>query len=840
MTTAIRFALRELRAGLSGFRILIACLALGVAAIAAVGMVRSGIENGLNREGASILGGDAEAEFTYRRANDMEMAWMTDISIDVSEVIEFRSMLVATVDGEKERSLTQIKAIDTAYPLYGTLRLASGQALSEALTPQNGVPAIVIEQIMADQLEIAVGDIVQLGTKDFMLADLIQYIPDGAGDGFGLGPRTIVYADDLDGSGLLGEGTLYSTKYRLALPPNTNLEALADEAKGQFEGSGVRWRDSTNAAPGVERFVSRLGSFLILVGLAGLATGGIGVSAAVRSYLERKVSVIATLRSLGAENAVIFQTYFIQIGILSIIGILIGLALGVGAPLLAEPIIAASLPFPVDLSIYPRPIFEAIVYGVLTAAIFTLWPLARAENIKAATLFRNMSNAGSFWPRWPYVVSIVVLIGALLTAAVLFTGSAQLTLWTAAGIFAALALLSATAYLVRLGARATKRLSQGRPRVRWALSAMGGTTEGAAAVILAIGLGLSVLAAMGQIDGNLRRAIAQDLPDVAPAYFFIDIQKSQMPAFRALLQSNDRVTKFDEAPMLRGVVSKINDQPALEVAPDHWVVRGDRGLTYAETLPDRYEIVEGDWWPADYDGPPLISFAKEEADEIGLVLGDTVTVNILGREITGTISNFRDVDFSTAGIGFVMTFNPAALSKAPHTFIATVYADPAAEAPLLRDIADAFPNITAIRIRDAIERVSSVLNSIASAVGYGAAATLLTGFLVLIGSAASSQHSRSFEAAVLKTLGATRGQILTSFALRAALMGAAAGAVAIGVGIAGGWAINTFVMEAEFALIWSNAVAVVVGGIIANLLANMGFALRALNAAPAHILRTRE
>jgi putative ABC transport system permease protein len=257
-------------------------------------------------------------------------------------------------------------------------------------------------------------------------------------------------------------------------------------------------------------------------------------------------------------------------------------------------------------------------------------------------------------------------------------------------------------------------------------------------------------------------------------------------------------------------------------------------------LPERYAVVDGEWWPADYDGPPLISFAKEEADEIGLTLGDTVTVNILGREITGTISNLRDVDFSTAGIGFVMTFNTAALSKAPHTFIATVYSDPDAEAQLLRDIADTFPNITAIRIRDAIERVSSVMGSIASAVAYGAGATLLTGFLVLIGSAASSQHNRNFEAAVLKTLGATRSQILVSFATRSALMGAAAGAVAIVVGVTGGWAINHFVMVADFTVIWSNALGVVFGGIFANLLANLGFAMRALNAAPAKILRTRE
>jgi len=485
-------------------------------------------------------------------------------------------------------------------------------------------------------------------------------------------------------------------------------------------------------------------------------------------------------------------------------------------------------------------VIEAVQYGGLTAALFTLWPLAQAENIRAAALFRDAAENAYTRPRLPYVVAILVLVAALLASASWFTGSTQLTLWTSGGVIGALILLALTATGIRWLARVLRRRSYNYARTRWAISAISGKNEGAAAIILAIGLGLSVLAAMGQIDGNLRQAIKNDLPEVAPSYFFVDIQKSQMSEFRQMMADTPQVSRYDAAPMLRAVVTQINGKPALEVAPDHWVVRGDRGITYAEKLPDRYAITAGEWWPENYEGPPQISFAKEEAEEIGLVLGDTVTVNILGRDITGTITSFRDVDFSTAGIGFVMTMNPAALQGAPHTFIATVYADAEYEAQLLRDLAEPFPNITAIRIKDAIERVSSVLNSIAAAVSYGAAATLLTGFLVLIGSAISAQHARNFESAILKTLGASRRDILFSFALRSGVMGATAGFVAIFVGIAAGWAINYFIMDADFAVIWSNAIGVVTGGILANVLANLVFAMRALNASPARILRSRE
>lgn len=187
-----------------------------------------------------------------------------------------------------------------------------------------------------------------------------------------------------------------------------------------------------------------------------------------------------------------------------------------------------------------------------------------------------------------------------------------------------------------------------------------------------------------------------------------------------------------------------------------------------------------------------------------------------------------------------MTMNPAALSAAPHTFISTVYAEEAAEAQILRDLAGKYPNITAIRVRDAIDRVSELLDGIGLAVRWGAAATLLTGFLVLIGAAAAGEGARTYEAAVLKTLGATRARILQSFALRSALLGGAAGAVALGAGIAGAWAVMTFVMETDFAVIWPSAIGIVTGGVLATLLAGLGFAWRPLAARPAGVLRARE
>jgi putative ABC transport system permease protein len=836
LALAARFARREMRGGLRGFRLFLACLALGVAAIAAVGSVRAAIEAGLAREGAALLGGAAELDFTYRFASPEERAWMAARATAVSEIVEFRSMAVVGDD----RALTQIKGVDDLYPLVGEMVLDPAMPLDQALSEVEGLPGAVMERALSDRLGLTPGDTFRLGTRDYRLSALILREPDSAASGFALGPRTLLHRDALEGSGLLAPGTLYNSKYRLDLPQGTDLAALEGEAEAQFENAGMRWTDARNGAPGVARFVERLSAFLVLVGLSGLAVGGVGVSAAVRSYLQGKTGVIATLRALGAERATIFQTYFIQIGVLSLLGVAIGVVLGGLVPLLLSPVIAARLPLPASFALYPAPLIEAALYGLLTALAFTLWPLARSEDVRAATLFRDAWAGARRLPAAKYLVAIAALAAALVGLAGWFNGSWRLTLWTLGGIAGALLILVLAAMLLRVVARGGARLARGRPRLRWALAALAGPGEGAGAVVLSLGLGLSVLAAVGQIDGNLRQAIAGNLPDVAPSYFFVDIQKDQMPGYTKRLEDDPAVSRIDSAPMLRGVVTRINGKSAQEVAGDHWVVRGDRGVTYAAKPGADARITAGKWWAEDYDGPPLISFAAEEAEEMGLKLGDTLTINVLGRDITGTIAAFQEVDFSTAGIGFVLTMNPAALAGAPHTFISTVYAEEEAEAAILRDLASQYPNITAIRVRDAIDRVSAVLASLAAATSYGALATLLTGFVVLIGAAAAGAEARRYESALLKTLGASRRAIAASFVLRAALLGLFAGSVALLAGILGGWAVSHFVMETRFSVIWPSALLIVTGGALASVLAGLGFALRALNARPAQVLRARE
>ncbi|SHE91222.1 putative ABC transport system permease protein [Litoreibacter ascidiaceicola] len=835
MSLAWRIARRELRGGLRGFWVFLACLALGVAAIAAIGTVRGAIEAGLTEQGAVILGGDAEVQLTYRFAEPEERAFFESLG-DVSELVDFRSMLAT---GE-ERALTQVKGVDDMYPLYGAVQLTPDMPLAEALAGRDGFAGAAVDPVLLSRLGLDVGDRVKLGVKEFIVMAALERMPDSAGAGFSLGPPTLVASAALQDAGLLTPGTLFETEYRIRTPEALDLEAAKAQAEAALEGTGFRWRDRRNGAPGISRFVERLSAFLVLVGLTGLAVGGVGVSAAVRAYLAGKTEVIATLRSLGASGGLVFRVYLLQVGVLAVLGIAMGLVLGGLLPLAFGPLIEASLPVPVDLALRLRPLAEAALYGALAAALFTLWPLGQSEHIRAAALFRDAQSGVKGWPRPVWIVVCGLILAALVGSAALLSGLVMLTLWAAGGIMAAFVLLVLAAMGVRVLARWLARRLRGFKTLRFALGAVGGPGREAQAVVVSLGLGLSVLAAVGQIDWNLRNAIAGDLPEIAPSYFIVDVQPDQLEPLVASLSARPSVSKIESAPMLRGVITKINDKPAMEVAPDHWVVRGDRGVTYADALPAGTDITAGKWWGEGYEGDPQISFAAEEAEELGLKLGDTLNVNVLGRDITATITSFREVNFSTGGLGFVLSMNAAALRGAPHTHIATIYAEEADEGAILRDMAKTYPNITAIRVRDAIDRVSEVLQGIAAAITYGALSTLVTGGIVLIGTAAAGEKARVYEGAVLKTLGASRAAVLGNFALRSALLGLTAGGIALVTGITAGWGVMVFVMESDFTVAIGSALTIIAGGVLATLVTGLMFAWRPLATRPAQVLRASE
>ncbi len=789
MPLSLRLARRELRAGIRGFRIFLLCLILGVAAIATVGNLSQALIEGLTADASRLLGGDVELRRTHRPWAPEQAAWVKQRST-VAELIELRTM-ARRPDGA-EQSLVELKGVDSAYPLYGRIELADEGELKTALEKREGAWGAVVEPTLLRRLNLKVGDFLKVGDLQFRIAAEMAREPDRSTNGFTLGPRVMVALAAMRDTGLIQEGSLVRYLYRLRLPAGSNVETWIDELNTAFPKAGWRIRDVRNGTPGLKRFINRMRLFLTLVGLTALLVGGLGIANGVKSYLDGKIASIAIYKCVGAPANLVFLTYLWQVLITAAFGIAIGLAVGAALPVLLSDLASRYLPFEARLGIFPAPLVLASIYGVLTTLTFALWPLAQARETPPGSLFRNLTNAMTARPRLPYILATVVAVAALAGTAVLAAEEQRFAMIFVAGAaIAFFAFYLAGRAIVAL-TRMLPRLR--RPGLRLAIANLHRPGAATVSVALSFGLGLSVLVTVMAIRANIEYLVAEQVPEQAPAYFFLDILPDQAAEFETLARGIDGVHKVERAPSLRGRIVKIKETPAEQVtpAPDvAWVLRGDRGLTYAARKPAGATVIAGAWWPADYKGPPLLSMDFRAAQGLGVGIGDDITINVLGREITAKIANLRRIDWSTFNINFVLLFSPGALEAAPHTFIATATADPEAELKLERAVSAKFPNITAIRIRDALETVNQILDNIAVAVRATASVSLLAGTLVLAGAIAAGHRRRVYDAVILKVLGATRGNIIAAYLLEYGILGLIVAILAAIIGTAAAYFVVT-------------------------------------------------
>jgi putative ABC transport system permease protein len=811
---ALRFSLREMRGGLSGFLIFIICIALGVAAIGGVNSVARTITAGVESQGRELLGGDIRFQLVHRETDQAERAFLDSLG-PVAHSANMRSM--ARLSDGSDQTLVEVKAVDELYPLYGELVAEPNLPLEELLAERDSVIGAVAADILFERLGVSVGQRIRLGNAEFELRARLVSEPDAISDGFGLAPRLLVSLDGLRASGLIQPGSLVEHAYKIRLPEGTSeaaLTELRDRATAEFPQAGWSVRSHTNAAPALSSNVERFSQFLTLVGLTALVVGGVGVANAVRAYLDAKRGVIATFKSLGASGCFVFTVYLVQILMISGVGILLGLVLGALMPPAAGAMLSSVLPVPTAGGIYPGALALAAVFGVLVTLAFALVPLGRARDVPATALFRQMSFDGHGMPRLVYVLATLLVAVAL----------AGLAIWTATDRRIAFTFVGASifAFLVlRVVGWAVQAVAKRSPRVRsTALRLAIGNIHRPGAltpsVVLSLGLGLTLLVTLALIDGNLRRQIAGNLPEQAPNFFFVDIQSGDADGFADLIATQAPDGKLIRVPMLRGRVMELNgvDVREVQVPPEGaWVLRGDRGITYARNVPENSTLTAGNWWPQDYDGEPLVSFAAQEARELGLKLGDTVTVNVLGRNITARIANFREVQWESLGINFVMVFSPNTFAAAPHSWLATLSqpnATTAEEAQLLNAVTRAFPGVTSVRVKDALEIVNDIVSQLAVAIRAAAAVALIASVLVLSGALAAGNRARIHDAVVLKTLGATRRTLITAFTLEYALIGLATAIFALLAGGVAAWFVISRIMSLPSAFLPEVAVSTVV------------------------------
>jgi putative ABC transport system permease protein len=797
----LRLALREVRYGMNGFYVFIACVALGVMVITGVGALSDSLRLGFERQGEVILGGDVAMSRTHRRAEDNERAWMLKQGV-VSETATMRTM-ARRPDGS-DQALAELKGVDQAYPLAGTVVLADGVTVAQALFEKQGA---AIAPILLERLNLKVGDQLSLGSIAVPITGIIESEPDNITDRLTYGPRVLVSLATMERTGLVQPGSLVRWRYSLNLGDESTSAALIPQFKSAIDASlpqsGYTITDRRDPSPRVTRTLERLRQFLTLLGLTALLVGGVGVANAVATFIDRRRKVIATFKSLGATSGKIFSVFLIQVMCMAAIGVALGLTLGYCVPLVLNAVYGDALPIRAELTISPWSVISAATYGFLVALVFTLWPLGRAELVRAGVLFRDEVGGEQVWPRPRIIALTIVSVLALALLAILSSDSQRIAIYFCLGLVAVFGLFLGLGILVT---RAAQRVPRSRiPEIALAIGNIGAPGGLTRSIVLSLGAGLSLLVAVALTDASLVRELTARIPETSPTYFVLDLPKGEEDAFRDLVQRVAPGSDFRDAPMLRGRLVRLKDTPVeqIKAAPEaEWVLNGDRGLSYSDTVPEGSHVVAGEWWPADYNGEPLVSFETELAEHLGLKIGDTVTVNVLGRNVTARISNLREVKWESLAINFVMVFSPNTLRAAPHNLLATITipnADHLArDAELARTISRTFPSVTAIRVKDAIDSFNAVFQKVMVAVRAAGSVTLLAGALVLAGALATAQRRRIKQAVILKALGATRRRILLSHATEYTILAVVTAIVAVILGTISAWVVVTQIMDAEF------------------------------------------
>ena len=832
---AWRIARRDLNARFRGLRLLLVCIFLGTAALAAIGTLTAAIERELESSGQELLGGDLEVEIWQRALNDDELSALSEFG-EVSGGTRLQAM-ATTGDGAAP---IELKAVDTQWPLYGTLTLADGRT--------EGAPTgntAWLAQGALDRLDIEVGDSFTVGTVQLIAGGIIDNEPDRLSEGFQLGPTVIVAEDVPDRAGLLQPGALYESKYRVAFDnPSLDPDEVQDALTEQFPEAGYDFRDRDRASPGADRFVGRMSDFLTLVGLAALVIAGIGIAGGVSSYLDARRNSIATFKVLGASSSDIVRIYALQIAVAALIGSAAGLAVGI----LVTPVLGGALqgllPVETGFVIEPAPLMLAAAYGLLVAFAFAAAPLLRARTFPAMALMR--SGITPLSRDWRALGFTVAGLAAICVLALVTTDQVWLSAGFLAGAAGALLALAALGFGIQKFAKSLPRPSN--PLLRSALSNLHrpGAPTGSLVTALGFGLAAFVLLAGVQsaIDGNIESRVPQEAPD----YFALDVPVAEEEQFVGLVQSRFPEANLRTVPTLRGAVLAFGPEDAMqrvseleEIPEGAWALRGERGITYADEVPEGNRVVDGEWWDAAHSGEPLVSIDNQLADAAGLGVGDYLTIGVLGVERKTRIANIREIDWESMGFNFALVFSANAISDAPHNLSATIdlpqAVDTDARGEMLRDLVREFPSSSVIETGEVLGEARTILRQVGLATLAAAAVAVLAGLAVLMGAIAAARASRMYDTVVLRVLGASRRQVLVMQLAEYGLIAALLALVALAMGSTLAWVIITQLFEFDWLPSWGAILAVLGLGLAMVLAFAIGGSLPLLRAKPAQALR---
>ncbi len=790
---------RETRSSWRRWLLFFLSIAAGVGGLVAVKSFSYGLEEAIHREARTLLAADLKLH-SHRPFTDEETAALADLERGGAKIARITAFTSMARGAQGQVHLVQIRAVGAGYPFYGQVLTASGRPFGELL----GEGKVLVEPALLTRFKAKVGDRLQVGWAAFTIAGVVTSQPDRPVQIFSLGPGVMMTEGGGRATGLIGPTSRIHFEALVKLPPESDPRLVANRLKERLPDRFASVRTYDESQPTIRRFLGRLTDYLNLVGLAALILGGIGVAGAIRVFLGQKLDTLAILKCLGATSRSVVTIFLAQAVVLGFVGSLAGTAFGLAVQGVLARLLTDFLPVPFSFSFAWRAIVEGVGLGLLTTVWFALPPLLRVRSVPPARVFRRDVEPPQFSARGARGQA-VSLVSALLLVALL-------VVWQVGpGRIAAIALggLVATFVALQFSAWALLALLRRLPKpsafvLKQGLASLYRPGNQTAAVVVSLGLGVLLVLEVFLIQNDLLRQVTAGAPSDQPNLIFIDLQKDQRADFRAILARHG-VAEPEMVPIVRGRLRAINGQRLrVDQVKDRRLRRTltfEYSMTYRDHLLEGEQIVEGAFAPGAAAVGPQVSAAEWWAENLGMEVGDTITMNIQGIPVRATINSVRRVDWANRRPNFSLVFLPGALEDAPQTFISAVsVAGAPARAAVQREVVEKLANVSVFDVETIFVLVQRIMDRIGLVIQFMAGFSIAVALVTLFGTIATTKFQRIRETVLYKTLGATRSATAQVLATEYLLLGAVAGLV--GALAAGGvsWGLVTYVFEGDWRL----------------------------------------
>ncbi len=837
---ALRYSLRELRGSLGRVWVWVACLSVGVGAVVSVAGLASSVDGAIRGEARKLLAADLAVRSRGPVPEDVLETIDGVPGAARAEVRELAAMVGRASPRERGREgpsslLAELKAVSGGYPFYGEL-------VAEPPLPPGALPADVLGDHSAlvspealSRLGLNVGDDLRLGRRTLRIIGSLEGEPDRLPTAFAFGPRVVVGVAAQEAAGLFPFAGFGGYRVLVRLPGKQSLEELelrADALRDEIDDGAVRVETYADAQPGIREDLERLSRYLGLVALLSLLVGGVGVAQGIRAWLTQRLDALAVLKCLGARPRDLMRTYVVQAVLLGLVAGVIGGVAGLFSILLVPAILGGALPVEAVSIWQPWAFLRGVALGVGVSTAFSAPALLVVLRAPPVRVFRSGAEPlpGS---RLASALSVFAVGAGVAGSTALQAGS----LWLALRFMGAVAAAVVALILAALLLRRLARFLAPRCRSSWlryGVAALARPESGTLAASVALGMGLMVLLAMFVVQGHLHDELAAGLPEEAPSAFLLNVPETGWGDLAGLLE-REGARRVQSAPVVMARVRAIDGVPVAERLNDRnrWALRRQLRLTYLDELPEDNVILET--WNRGAAGPATaarpwvdpavgeVSVEQEFAETIGVSVGSTIDLEVGGREIRITVTSLRHVDWEGFGINFFLVVEPAVLDWAPHTRLAAAWLPQEREQRIQDEIYLAYPGVAVVRIREVLQKVVDLVGNLQVGVRVLGSFTVAAALLTLAGAVAASSTRRGREAALLKTIGSTRFDVLRAFAAEYVLVGLSAAAVAAVLGSAAAW----WLVTRELELAWSFRPWAVFGALAAGSLLSLATGLLA-------------